>query len=519
MTEFWHYLTLPWLLEGMWFTLQLTVMGFVGGAVLGLALAAIQLTRFPPLVAIGRAYTVIYRGTPLILQLVFVFTALPHIGISFPPLIAGGVALALNEAAFFAEIFRSGIRGVEPGQVSAAKALGLAPAGTMRRVIAPQAIRSMVPALGSEGVATMKNSALASVIAVPELTLRTQQLASATFDYFEIYFATAVMYLVLTGLLTLIQLWVEDALNLDSSRSRSFVGRLRRRVPHHTRRPDADGFMANDAIEAQPPTRRAKPTLSGKPVVAVTAVHKAYGDLEVLKGIDLKVRKGEVIALLGPSGGGKSTLLRTINQLDPIDSGHILVDNVEVVPPRLGKPINEKAIALARRDSHVGMVFQSFNLFQHLTARQNVAHPLVWLGRASEQEAYDAADALLDRVGLTDHAGKLPKNLSGGQQQRVGIARALALQPRVLLLDEPTSALDPELVAEVLTVIRSLAEEDGLTMIIATHQLRFAKEVADTVAFMAGGQIAELGPAANVIDNPSDARTKRFMAAMAMAEL
>lgn len=518
MTEFWNYLTLPWLIEGMWFTLQLTVMGFVGGAILGLGLAAIQLTRFPLLVAIGRAYTVLYRGTPLILQLVFVFTALPHIGISFPPLIAGGVALALNEAAFFAEIFRSGVRGVDPGQINAAKAVGLAPTGTMRRVIAPQAIRSMVPALGSEGIATMKNSALASVIAVPELTLRTQQLASATFDYFEIYFATAVLYLLLTGALTLVQIWIEDVLNLDRSRSRSFIGRLRRRTPDAGIQDSADVPIDMEAIEKLW-ARRAQPrlALTGKPVVAVTAVHQAYGDNQVLKGVNLNVRKGEVVALLGPSGGGKSTLLRTINQLERIDSGHIQVGDVEVVPPRGVRDSKEASIAQSRRESHVGMVFQSFNLFQHLSAQENVAAPLVWLGRATADEAAQTASALLERVGLAEHAHKLPKNLSGGQQQRVGIARALALQPRVLLLDEPTSALDPELVAEVLSVIRTLAEEDGLTMIIATHQLRFAREVADTVAFMAGGQIAEIGPAAQVIDHPTDPRAQRFMAAMAIA--
>ena len=215
MTEFLHYLTLPYLLEGIGFTLRLTAMGFVGGMVLGLLLAAMQLTRFTALTWVARAYVTLYRGTPLILQLVFVFSVLPRAGITLSPLVAGGVALALNEAVFFAEIFRSGIKGVDPGQVAAGRALGMRPTLLMRRVVAPQALRSMVPALGSEAVTTMKNSALASIIAVPELTLRTQQLASATFDYFEIYFATAVMYLVLTGALTLVQLAVERALDLD----------------------------------------------------------------------------------------------------------------------------------------------------------------------------------------------------------------------------------------------------------------------------------------------------------------
>ena len=202
MEEFFHYLTLPWLLEGIVFTLQLTIFGFGGGLILGLLLAALQLTRFPVLTAIARTYVVIYRGTPLILQLVFVFSALPHIGITLPPLVAGAVALAMNEAVFISEILRSGVKGVDPGQSLAGRALGLEPGPLMRRVIGPQAFRSVVPGLGNEVISTMKNSALASIIAVPELTLRTQQLASASFDYFEIYFATAVMYLGLTAILS-----------------------------------------------------------------------------------------------------------------------------------------------------------------------------------------------------------------------------------------------------------------------------------------------------------------------------
>ncbi|WP_263998949.1 amino acid ABC transporter permease [Mycolicibacterium vanbaalenii] len=232
MDKFLHYLTLPWLIDGMLFTLQLTLYGFTGGLFLGVLLAALQLTRSRALTAIGRTYVVIYRGTPLILQLVFVFTALPHIGITLPPVAAGSVALAMNEAVFISEILRSGIKGVDPGQSLAGRALGLEPRKLMRRVIAPQAFRSMVPALGNEFISTMKNSALASVIAVPELTLRTQQLASSTFDYFSIYFATAVMYLALTAVLSIIQLLLEDALNLDRA-NRSLLSRLdfRRRRP------------------------------------------------------------------------------------------------------------------------------------------------------------------------------------------------------------------------------------------------------------------------------------------------
>jgi len=519
MEEFLHYLTLPWLLEGILFTLQLTVLGFGGGLVIGLLLAALQLTRFKALTAIARTYVVIYRGTPLILQLVFVFSALPHIGITLPPLVAGAVALAMNEAVFISEILRSGVKGVDPGQSLAGRALGLTPRSLMQRVIAPQAFRSMVPALGNEFISTMKNSALASIIAVPELTLRTQQLASATFDYFEIYFATAVMYLALTAVLSVIQLLLEDALNLDRTHRRSILSRLvlRRRTKKADAAPATEDITDSGLAPVRPP--RGKRREIGDEMIAITDLHKSYGDNQVLKGITTSIREGEVIALLGPSGSGKSTLLRTINHLESVDSGTILIDGKTLGYRQFGTPLPENRIARLRVIARVGMVFQQFNLFHHLTTKENIAAPLRWIQRLSKEEAAERADALLAQVGLTTKADVLPRHLSGGQQQRVGIARALAAQPKVLLLDEPTSALDPELVSEVLEVIRSLAHDHGLTMIIATHQLRFALDVADRVVFMAGGVVVEEGTADQVINHPKHPVTARFVNSMGPAEV
>lgn len=509
MDKFLHYLTLPWLLDGMLFTLQLTLYGFGGGIALGALLAALQLTRSRALTAIGRTYVVIYRGTPLILQLVFVFTALPHIGITLPPLVAGSVALAMNEAVFVSEILRSGIKGVDPGQSLAGRALGLEPRKLMRRVIAPQAFRSMIPALGNEFISTMKNSALASVIAVPELTLRTQQLASATFDYFSIYFATAVMYLILTAVLSVVQLILEDALNLDRDH-KSLLSRL--------------GFRRRTRTPAPPPNPAVAPAAVaerqdiGETILEVHDLHKAYGENRVLNGISMSVRQGEVIALLGPSGSGKSTLLRTINHLESVDTGTVRVAGQTLGYSQSGAPLPERQIARARIAAGIGMVFQHFNLFKHMTVKENIAAPLRWIQRLSPEEAAERADLLLSQVGLADKADVLPHRLSGGQQQRVGIARALAARPRILLLDEPTSALDPELVAEVLGVIRGLAHHHGLTMIIATHQLRFALEVADRVVFMAGGVVVEEGTAEQVITRPQDPVTARFVNAMQLAD-
>ncbi|WP_370500363.1 amino acid ABC transporter permease/ATP-binding protein [Mycolicibacterium sp. jd] len=508
MDKFLHYLTLPWLIDGMLFTLQLTLYGFAGGLFLGVLLAVLQLTRSRALTAIGRTYVVIYRGTPLILQLVFVFTALPHIGITLPPVAAGSVALAMNEAVFISEILRSGIKGVDPGQSLAGRALGLEPRKLMRRVIAPQAFRSMVPALGNEFISTMKNSALASVIAVPELTLRTQQLASSTFDYFSIYFATAVMYLALTAVLSIIQLLLEDALNLDRA-NRSLLSRLDFR-----RRTTTPTPVVTPVVPAGPQVERQE---IGDTVLDIRDLHKAYGANQVLNGITMSARQGEVIALLGPSGSGKSTLLRTINHLESVDTGTIRIAGQTLGYDESGMPLPEGRIAKARIDAGVGMVFQHFNLFNHMTVRENIAAPLRWIQRLGKEEAAERADALLSQVGLADKADTLPHRLSGGQQQRVGIARALAARPRILLLDEPTSALDPELVAEVLGVIRGLAHHHGLTMIIATHQLRFALEVADRAVFMAGGVVVEEGSADQVINRPQDPATARFVNAMQLA--
>lgn len=523
MADFLHYLTLPYLLQGMTFTLQLLGWGFAGGLLLGCVLAAMLLSRHRGVRAVARAYTTLYRGTPLILQLVFVFTVLPHAGLVLAPVVAGGVALAMNEATFFAEIIRSAVREVPAGQRAAGRALGLPPVQLLRRVVGPQAFRAMVPALGNEAVATMKNSALASVIAVPELTLRTQQLASATFDYFEIYLATAVMYLLLTAALTGVQLLVEALVDPDGVRTRGWFAALRRRpavaagsepvAPAAPPPPACEGGELR-RTQADPPPRG-----FGDAMVEARGLRRSYGDTEVLRGIDLHVREGEVVALLGPSGSGKSTLLRTLNHLDGLDGGSVLVGGTSIGYDWQGRELPERKVARQRVEAGVGMVFQGFDLFEHLTVRENVAAPLRWVQGVPRAEAYARADALLASVGMEHRADALPRHLSGGQQQRVGIARALAPRPRVLLLDEPTSALDPEKVAEVLRVIRDLARTSGLTMVIATHQLRFAREVADRVVFMAGGVVVEEGPADEVLLRPREAATRAFVGAMDTAEV
>lgn len=529
MGLFFHYLSLPYLLQGIGVTLEVTGLGLVGGLLFGLVLATMQLSRFRILAVFARAYAVIFRGTPLILQLVFVYDALPYIGIKLSPIVSAGLALSANEAPFIAEILRSGVRGVDPGQVTAGQALGMTPLVLMRHVIAPQAIRTMVPALGNEAVTALKNSSLASVIAVQELTLRSEQLASSTFDFFSIFFASGLMYLALTGAFSVIQLVIEVFLDLDRPSLRDRLLRLlpwrfESETPAAVVRPPSGTVVTRIAPEPLPPRgvassvpdRAARLAALERRVVTVDVrdLHKRYGTHVVLNGLSLTLRAGEVVALLGPSGSGKSTLLRCINRLETWDSGVILVGGHRLGYREDGKPLAPRDVAHERASVGVGMVFQQFNLFSHLTACENVAGPLRWVHGMSKAQADRRARELLDRVGLTDRANVLPRHLSGGQQQRVAIARALAPNPTVLLLDEPTSALDPELVNEVLEVIRRLVHEERLTMIISTHQLRFAEEVADRAVFLSDGQIAEEGLAHDVLTRPRHPLTARFLQIM-----
>ncbi|MFE7585862.1 amino acid ABC transporter ATP-binding protein [Streptomyces gardneri] len=245
--------------------------------------------------------------------------------------------------------------------------------------------------------------------------------------------------------------------------------------------------------------------------VEIRSVHKNFGPLHVLRGIDLDVRAGEVTVVLGPSGSGKSTLLRTINHLEKVDSGTVSVDGTLVGYRRSGNKLYElRERDILKQRTRIGFVFQNFHLFPHLTVLENIVEAPVSALKRPRKEAEAAARKLLDRVGLADKAEAYPKQLSGGQQQRVAIARALALEPGLLLFDEPTSALDPELVGEVLDVIKDLAAS-GTTMIVVTHEIGFAREVADTVVFMDEGRIVEQGPPAEVLDSPRHERTRAFL--------
>ena len=247
------------------------------------------------------------------------------------------------------------------------------------------------------------------------------------------------------------------------------------------------------------------------PMVQLRGVHKSFGTLEVLRGVDLTVRPGQVVVVLGPSGSGKSTLLRTINHLEKVNRGTVRVDGDLIGYRRSGDRLHELSEReVLRQRSQIGFVFQNFNLFPHLTVLDNVAEAPVAAQRRPRREVLPLAEQLLARVGLADKAAAYPRQLSGGQQQRVAIARALALRPKLVLFDEPTSALDPELVGEVLAVMKDLARS-GTTMIVVTHEVGFAREVADTAVFLDAGRIVEQGPPDQVLSRPQHDRTRAFL--------
>ncbi len=248
------------------------------------------------------------------------------------------------------------------------------------------------------------------------------------------------------------------------------------------------------------------------PMVKAEAVHKSFGRLEVLKGISLEVQPGQVMCILGPSGSGKTTFIRCINHLEQINAGRLWVDGELVGYRQSGDKLYElPEREVARKRTEIGMVFQRFNLFGHMTALGNVVEAPIRVKKTPKDRAVASAKELLRRVGLEDKFDAYPAQLSGGQQQRVAIARALAMNPKLMLFDEPTSALDPELVGEVLDVMRGLAVDMGMTMVVVTHEIGFAREVADVAVFMDGGVVVETGRPQDVLVNPREARTREFL--------
>ena len=543
MTEFLDYLVDPFLWRGLLVAIEITAVSMALALVLGLALALMRESRHAALRLPAAFYTWLMRGTPLLLQLVFLYTALPTMGIRLGPVVTAMIGFTMNEAAFSGEIIRGGIKSVGKTQLVAASSLGMGPVLTLRRVIMPQALRAIVPALGNDAISMLKFTSLASVIAVNELTLRAQTIVATNFEFFPVFLAAGTMYLAATTLMGFGQSALERKFALDRpttpqagfwSRAVGFGRRGQQDGAAVASWPGADQSLdassedapvRSEALPAAPSGRGTagvadliarqatvpSGATDGTRFVSSRDVHKAYEGREILKGVDLDVGQGEVVVLMGPSGSGKSTLLRLVNHLEDVDGGEVLVDGKHVGYERKDgtlRPVSR--LAQARAEARIGMVFQHFNLFDHLTVLDNISIAPVRVYGRDPEETRELAMALLCDVGLEQHAHHLPHRLSGGQQQRVAIARALAIQPKLMLFDEPTSALDPELVGEVLQVIRRLAEA-GMTMLVVTHEVRFAREVADRVVFMDEGRVVEQGTPEQVLDDPSQPRTRKFL--------
>ena len=523
--ELLSYVVEPFLLEGALLAIQIAALAMVGGVLLGLGLALLRLSRFAPVRMSAWGYIWFVRGTPQLLQLVFLYDALPPLGLKFDAFTTAVIGFALNEAAFSAEIIRGGILSVNRNQSLAATAFGMGPFLTLRRIILPQAMRAILPGMANDIISMIKGTSIASVIFVNELTFRSQQVVGQNFKFFTVFAAAGIIYLILTSAIAIGQAILERRFNLEIDRTADasrgwgrWIGlRLGAKPAPDTPRPAAP--EPNPAARASGPA--AAPSwianiasvggVKGEPFVVCYNVQKSYGAREVLRGIDLTVKRGEVVVIMGPSGSGKSTLLRLINHLERLDWGEITVDGNYVGYRKVGGALRpERDLAGARARARIGMVFQHFNLFDHLTAIGNVIEAPIRVHGEDPARMRELGMELLTSVGLAHHADHLPHRMSGGQQQRVAIARALAIAPRLMLFDEPTSALDPELVGEVLGVMRRLAEA-GMTMIVVTHEVRFAREVADRVIFMDEGQIVEEGPPDAVLGNPQQERTQRFL--------
>jgi polar amino acid transport system permease protein len=515
--ELWGYASSPFLLQGALLAVKITALGMFLGTVLGLALALARLSRLKLVSNAARVYIWFMRGTPLLLQLVFVFDALPLVGLKLDSFSTAVVAFALNEAAFSSEIIRGGIVSVASSQWSAAASLGMGGWLALRRIILPQALRTILPGAVNNTISMLKLTSIASVIFVDELTFRSQQIVGQNFKFFTVFGAAAVIYLALTTVISICAQWLEKRIDpeRESSPRTSAMQRmfgLTAKASPGAPSPVGPGKSAQEPGSSSLSVVDVKPARPDPRFVTFRDVHKSYGDREILKGIDLEIGRGEVVAILGPSGSGKSTLLRLINHLDSVNRGEITVAGRFVGYETYSQGSLKPALNLAkaRAEARIGFVFQHFNLFAHLSALENVMEAPMRVYGQSKEQALETARALLRRVGLEAHEHQRPLRLSGGQQQRVAIARALATGPRLMLFDEPTSALDPELVGEVVQVMRDLAA-GGMTMIVVTHEIRFARDVADRVIFMDGGKIVEQGTPEQVIDNPSNERTRRFL--------
>lgn len=540
-------------LAGLGRTILLTILATIAGSLLGTCLALARVSKSPLLSGLSWSYIWLLRSVPLIVLLLilnnlgYLYESVRltnplngEILVNYPmvslltPFLAAFIGLTLNQSAFFAEIVRGGILSVDNGQHEAAASLGLSKKRQVLRIVLPQAMRTILPTGFNEIIGLAKGTSMVYVLALPELFYTVQVIYRRNLEVIPLLMVATVWYLVIMTVLSIVQYYIESIYakgavrnpsELAFSRIERGLGNLARHFPFF-KTPSAssseDKLTLSDQIEDL--AEGEVPSLdecqhpafgnlySGEGAeVNVHNVSKYFGSNKVLDNVSLRVPAGSVTVILGPSGSGKSTLLRTINHLERVDSGFIDVDGELIGYRREENTLYElKEKDILKQRAEIAMVFQNFNLFPHLTVLENIIEAPTQVKHTPYKTAVQEALDLLERVGLKDKAGVYPRQLSGGQQQRVAIARALALRPKVLLFDEPTSALDPELVGEVLDVIKELARS-GSTLIVVTHEIGFARDVADTIVFMEHGKINEIGTPDEVFNHTKQARTKAFL--------
>jgi polar amino acid transport system permease protein len=520
-------------LAGLGKTLLLTALGAVFGFVLGTPIALARVSRSPLLAASAWAFVWVFRSIPLLVLLLLlnnlgylyetVWIGVPFTDITFAsiptnelisPFFAAVLGLTLNHAAYASEAIRGGILSVDQGQLEAAAALGLPRSHQAWRIVLPQAMRSILPTAFNNLIGLAQGTSVVYVLAMPELFYTIQVIYRRNLEVIPLLMVATVWYLIILTVLSAIQVHIERYYSRGALRNPTpsfFTSWLTRWRLHRQSVATTPASSSAEPVAGRDAGRGWMRSERKGGEVSIHGVSKSFGTLKVLDNVSLTVRAGSVTVILGRSGSGKSTLLRTINHLERVDDGFIDIDGELIGYRRDGHTLYElKEREILQRRVDVGMVFQHFNLFAHLTVLENIIEAPLAVSGVGRAEAEQLARELLERVGLAGKENVYPRQLSGGQQQRVAIARALALKPKVLLFDEPTSALDPELVNEVLDVIKELAQS-GTTLIVVTHEIGFAREVADTIVFMEQGRILESGSPDKVFNAPDHSRTREFL--------
>lgn len=469
------------ILSGLGVTFVISIFSALFGTVLGFGLCLLRRSRNKIASGITAAFVRLVQGIPVLVLLMVLFYVV-FAGARLDGIVVSIIGFTINFAVYVSEMMRTGIDAVDPGQWEAAAAMGFGRVKTFTKIIAPQAARHILPVYKGEFISMVKMTSVVGYIAVQDLTKATDLIRSNTFEAFFPLILTAVLYFLLAWCLTLL------------------LGLVERKIDPRRRRREPKGVDRNVPFSETSDEPKAAPT--GEPVITISHLKKVFPNATPLKDVNAVISQGDVISVIGPSGTGKSTLLRCINRLETPTEGEIKVFGQPVTgvkPAQLG--------AVRRR---MGMVFQSFNLFAHLTVIENIMLGPVELLGCTRQQAYERGMRLLASVGLAEKALNYPDELSGGQKQRVAIARTLGMQPEVILFDEPTSALDPTMVGEVLAVIRGLAGQ-GLTMLIVTHEMKFAHDVSTRVFYMDEGVIFEDGTPEQVFDHPKTDRCRAFV--------